>query len=35
MTEQMHANNEWVNMDDLVQATKILSLTILEWCRIA
>ena len=35
MTEQMHANNEWVNMDDLLQATKILALTILEWCQIA
>jgi acetylornithine deacetylase len=35
MTEQMHANNEWVNIDDLLQATKILALTILEWCQIA
>lgn len=35
MTEQMHANNEWVNIDDLMQATKILSLTVLEWCRVA
>ncbi len=35
MTEQMHANNEWANIDDLIQATKILSQTILEWCRIA
>ena len=32
MTEQMHANNEWATVDDLIQATKILSLTILEWC---
>jgi acetylornithine deacetylase len=34
MTEQMHANNEWVNVEDLFQATKILSLTILDWCGI-
>ena len=35
MTEQMHANNEWVNLDDLIHSTKILALTILEWCQIA
>lgn len=35
MTEQMHANNEWVNIDDLIQSTKILAHTILEWCQIA
>ncbi len=35
MTEQMHANNEWVNIDDLIQSTKILIHTILEWCQIA
>jgi acetylornithine deacetylase len=35
MTEQMHANNEWANIDDLIQATKIISQTILEWCRVA
>jgi acetylornithine deacetylase len=34
MTEQMHANNEWVNVEDLIQATKILSLTILDWSGI-
>lgn len=33
MTEQMHANNEWVNIDDLIQSTKILAQTILEWCE--
>jgi acetylornithine deacetylase len=32
LTEQMHANNEWVDTDDLVDATKILALTILDWC---
>lgn len=35
MTEQMHANNEWVNIDDLIQSTKILAQTILEWCETA
>ena len=34
MTEQMHANNEWVNIDDLIQSTKILAQTILAWCQI-
>ncbi|MEL7564481.1 MAG: ArgE/DapE family deacylase [Dehalobacterium sp.] len=33
MTEQMHANNEWVNIEDLIQCTKILAHTILEWCQ--
>ncbi len=32
LSEQMHANNEWVNTDDLLTATKILALTILKWC---
>jgi len=32
LTEQMHANNEWVNTDDVITATKILSLTIMDWC---
>lgn len=31
-TEQMHANNEWVDVDDLVSATKVLAATILDWC---
>lgn len=35
MTEQMHANNEWVNIEDLIQSTKILAHTILEWCQMA
>jgi len=35
MTEQMHANNEWVTIRDLIQATKILSLVILDWCEVA
>jgi acetylornithine deacetylase len=32
-TEQMHANNEWVDLDDVVIAIKTLTLTILEWCE--
>ena len=33
LTEQMHANNEWVSIKDLVTATKILALTIINWCE--
>lgn len=33
MTEQMHANNEWVNIEDLIQSTRILAHTIMEWCQ--
>jgi len=32
LSEQMHANNEWVDTRDLVTATKILALTIMDWC---
>ncbi len=32
LTEQMHASNEWVNTKDLVTATKILALTLMDWC---
>lgn len=32
LTEQMHATNEWVNVKDLISATKILALTIYDWC---
>ena len=32
LTEQMHATDEWVDVDDLVQATKILALTMMDWC---
>jgi acetylornithine deacetylase len=35
LTEQMHATNEWVNIEDVVIATKVLALTILEWCGYA
>jgi len=33
-TEQMHANNEWMETDDLIAATKILALTIMDWCGV-
>jgi len=32
LTEQMHANSEWVDVNDVIAATKILALTIMEWC---
>lgn len=34
-TEQMHANNEWVDVADYLDATKILASTMLEWCGTA
>ncbi|MEA5058808.1 MAG: ArgE/DapE family deacylase [Candidatus Pelethousia sp.] len=35
MTEQMHANNEWVNLADYLHAIRILARTIVSWCGIA
>jgi acetylornithine deacetylase len=32
LTDQMHATNEWVDTNDVVVATKIMALTIMEWC---
>ena len=32
LTEQMHATNEWVDIDNVVTATKVLALTIMDWC---
>ena len=32
VTAQMHANNENVPVDNLITATKVLALTIYEWC---
>lgn len=32
LTEQMHSTNEWVDLDDVIAATKILALTIMDWC---
>ena len=34
MTEQMHANNEWVNVDDYIHSIKILAETIINWCDV-
>ncbi|MBI2461853.1 MAG: ArgE/DapE family deacylase [Candidatus Rokubacteria bacterium] len=31
-TLQMHATDEWVPVDDVVTAVKVLALTTLEWC---
>ena len=31
-TTQMHANNEWVAVDDLIDAAKVLALSIIDWC---
>ena len=31
-TSQMHAANEWVDIEDLVTATKALALTVTDWC---
>jgi acetylornithine deacetylase len=31
-TEQMHATNEWVGIDDLMAATKVMALSIMDWC---
>lgn len=29
---QMHATDEWVKVDDLITAVKVLALTIMNWC---
>lgn len=34
MTEQMHANNEWVDIQDYINSVKILSETIIRWCGV-
>jgi acetylornithine deacetylase len=31
-TEQMHANNEWVDLKDYINSIKILTKTIIDWC---
>jgi acetylornithine deacetylase len=33
-TGQMHAHNQWVRLDDLISATKVLASTIIEWCSV-
>ncbi len=32
LTEQMHATDEWVNIGDLIAVTKVLALTMVDWC---
>jgi acetylornithine deacetylase len=34
-TAQMHATDEWVDLDDVVVGTKALALTIMDWCGVA
>ena len=34
-TEQMHANNEWVRVQDYLDSIRILAGTILDWCGVA
>jgi acetylornithine deacetylase len=34
-TDQMHATNEYAKIDDLIAATKVYALTMLDWCGIA
>ena len=34
-TEQMHANNEWVAIQDYLDAIQVLADTIISWCGIA
>jgi acetylornithine deacetylase len=34
-TDQMHATNEYARIDDVIAATKVYALTILDWCGIA
>ena len=33
-TEQMHANNEWVEVQDYLDAIRILAGTIMDWCGV-
>lgn len=33
-TEQMHANNEWVDVKEYLQSVRILARTILSWCGV-
>ena len=34
MTEQMHANNEWVYVKDYLDSIKVLAKTIMDWCGV-
>ncbi len=31
---QMHATDEWVRINDLITATKVLAVTIIDWCGV-
>lgn len=33
-TEQMHANNEWVSVQDYLDAIRVLAHTVLDWCGV-
>lgn len=33
-TEQMHANNEWVSVQDYLDSIRILAHTIIDWCQV-
>ena len=33
LTEQMHANNEWVYADDYIQSIRVLARTVISWCE--
>lgn len=33
-TEQMHANNEWVLVEDYMNSVKVLAETVMEWCGV-
>ncbi len=33
-TEQMHANDEWVGVDEYIIATKAMALSIIDWCGV-
>lgn len=35
LTEQMHANNEWVYVKDYLDSIRILANTIIDWCGVA
>jgi hypothetical protein len=28
----MHASNEWVNTEDVITATKVIALSMMDWC---
>lgn len=33
-TEQMHANNEWVEIRDYLNSVKVLAQTVMDWCGV-